>query len=89
MATKITTKYGSNNSGASVIVARSGKVQKTTPYNSALSADQNHGIAAAALVQHIDSKNSSSSFGTELMFALGRGEVQHDYPENGVQTLVW
>lgn len=46
---RIVTQYKTNGSGAGQIVAKGGNRQRTVPYNPALSADRNHGLAAGTL----------------------------------------
>lgn len=46
----ITTTYKTNHNGTGQIVAKSGGRQRTMTYVHSLSADQNHGCAAAVMV---------------------------------------
>jgi hypothetical protein len=78
----VTTKKDSNGSGAGIIIARSGKTQKTTRYNHAKSSDWNHGEAAGALLLALDAK-AGTSHAIEFVKGLHTGAVKHETSEGG------
>ena len=82
----VTTKYTSTTSGAGRILARSGDTRKTVPYDHALSPDQNHGLAVAALVEVMDSKDNGSR-ALHVVKAIGEGSAKHETPESGVHKF--
>ena len=79
---QITTKKANNASGAPVIIAKGGGAQKTTRYDLSKSSDWNHGAAAAALLNHLDSKDD----GIRALAAasvLASGQARHEVSDGG------
>lgn len=82
MSIVIKTKKTSNGSGAGVIVATSGKTQKTTKYDHAKSSNYNHGTAAANLLAHLDNKDEGLR-SMSTVAALHMGNVRHTVTSDG------
>lgn len=85
----ITTKYQTHpTSGRSQILARGlGGRQKTTSYDDALSMAQNHGRAAAALIEHVQRTAPELQYGDDIcanaVRSIDAGNSTHTMNDSG------
>jgi hypothetical protein len=84
----ITTTYKTNASGTGQIVARGlGGKQKTTTFDHSRSVDANHGIAAAALIQHVQRTSPELQYGdnicSNVVRSLDAGYGEHTVGDDG------
>lgn len=69
----ITTKYKGNANGTGQIVARGiGGKQKTVTYDHARSAPANHGLAAGALIIHVQATSPHLQYGDNIVSNAAR-----------------
>lgn len=78
---RIVTRYTSNASGRSQVIAKGGGKQRTISVNLAESVDQNHVAAAAALIERL-SKEDSWITGDAIQ-AIDEGNATREIRDDG------